>query len=171
MKKIILYILPLLFLIGCNSKTAEEYKAEAEASLKKNDVAKAISSYQNLVDEFPESESACEALYEIATLYQNKLVKDISPVQSMEKAAGNFRLVQERFPKNEKAPVALFMAAYINANELHKFQEATELYNLFLKKYPEHELAASAKQELEIMGLSPDDVLKQKTASGLNGAE
>jgi len=59
------------------------------------------------------------------------------------------------------------MAAYIKANELKKYQEATDLYTLFLKKYPKHELAASAAQELEIMGMSPDEILKQKTAAGI----
>ncbi len=167
MKKIFLLLLPALFIIGCASDSAEKYKAAAEESLVKNDIPQAVKVYENLINEFPDHEYTREALYKVAELYQNKLVPGVDPMQSFEKASDYFKLVEERFPSSEKAPVALFMAAYIKANELKNYRQATELYNLFLKKYPKHELAPSASQELEIMGRSPDEVLKEKTASGV----
>jgi TolA-binding protein len=167
MKKLFLFLLTSLLLAGCSNKTAEEYKNSAEAHLKNNDIVNAVEAYEHLVNEYPRSEYTTEALYQLGELYQSKMPADMPASQSMEKAAESYRKLQEKYPKDHRAPMALFMAAYIKANELHKYQEATELYNLFLKKYPEHELASSAAQELEIMGLSPDEVLQKKTAAGI----
>jgi TolA-binding protein len=167
MKRLFLFVISAFLLIGCSSKTAEEYKNTAEEHLKNNDITLAVETYENLIKEHPDSEFATEAMYKLGSLYQNKMLTDMSPSQSLEKAADTFKKLQENYPKDSRAPMALFMAAYIKANELRKYQEATELYNLFLKKYPKHELASSAAQELEIMGLSPEDVLKQKTAAEL----
>jgi TolA-binding protein len=167
MKKLFLLLISGLFLIGCSSKTAEEYKNTAEEHLQNNNIVQAVEAYENLVREYPRSEYTSEALYKLGSLYQSKMISDMTPAQSLEKAADTFRLLQEKHPKDSRAPMALFMAAYIKANELNNYQEATELYNLFLKKYPKHELASSAAQELEIMGLSPDEVLEKKTAAGL----
>ena len=38
-------------------------------------------------------------------------------------------------------------------------------YNLFLEKYPSHPLAVSAKEELNNMGLTPEEILKQNEAA------
>jgi hypothetical protein len=54
------------------------------------------------------------------------------------------------------------MSGFIEANNLHQFDEATKTYRIFLEKYPDHELAESAKQELNTMGQAPDEILKQK---------
>jgi TolA-binding protein len=167
MKKLFLLILPGLLLIGCSTKTAEEYKNSAEEHLSNNNLVQAVEAYENLVKEYPNSEYTTEALYKLGSLYQTKMLSDLPASQSLEKAADTFKMLYEKHPKDSRAPMALFMAAYIKANELHKYQEATELYNIFLKKYPQHDLASSAAQELEIMGLSPDEVLKQKTAADL----
>jgi hypothetical protein len=35
---------------------------------------------------------------------------------------------------------------------------------LFIEKYPDHELAASAKEELENMGLTPEEILQKNLA-------
>jgi TolA-binding protein len=167
MKKLILFLLPGLFLIGCSSHTAEEYKNSAEEHLKNNNVVLAVEAYETLLKEYPDSEFSSEALYKLGSLYQSKMVTDLSSVQSMEKAAESYKILQQKYPDDTRAPLALFMSAYIKANELQKYQEATELYNLFLQKYPSHELVSSASRELEIMGLSPDEVLKQQTAAEL----
>jgi TolA-binding protein len=161
MKVLFLLVLPVLF-SGCSSKTADEYKQQAEENIKNNKLSEAVSVYEDLINDHPRSDEAKEAFFELALIYQHNKLKELTPLKSQEKAAETFRLFQEKFPRHEKAPLALFMAAYINANELGKYQQATELYNSFLKKYPDHELAVSAQQELDIMGIDPDEVLKNK---------
>ena len=57
------------------------------------------------------------------------------------------------FPKNN--------ITVLYADDLMKYDEATSSYNLFLEKYPSHPLAVSAKEELDNMGLSPEEILKR----------
>jgi TolA-binding protein len=52
----------------------------------------------------------------------------------------------------------LFLKAYIYENLLKDFEKAKSAYNEFLQKYPDHELAASAKAAIDNMGI-PLDVL------------
>jgi hypothetical protein len=42
-----------------------------------------------------------------------------------------------------------------------KFDEATKSYKLFLEKYPNDPLAVSAKEELDNMGIPPEEILKR----------
>lgn len=162
MRILLLLLIPVLFLIGCSSKDDADYKAEAEEHIKKGNAAEAITAYENLVKEFPKSEQAPEAISQIASLYQNKLVKNLSQKESMEKAAETFRRVYEKYPNSKQAPKSLFMSGFILANELKKYDNATETYKVFLSKYPNHELAKAAKDELETMGLTPEEIINRK---------
>jgi len=56
------------------------------------------------------------------------------------------------------------MAGFILANDLNMYNEATEAYNLFMETFPKHELAASAKEELDNMGLTPEEILQKNIA-------
>ena len=58
------------------------------------------------------------------------------------------------------------MAGFVEANNLYNFSEATKTYQLFLDKYPTHQLALSAKEELNNMGRSPEDILSGKNKKG-----
>lgn len=170
MKSFLLLLIPLLILTGCSSKKDTDFKTEAEEHITKGNIAEAINSYENLVKEFPKSNLAPEAIYQIASLYQNRLVKNLSVKESLEKAAGTFRRLYDKYPASKEAPKSLFMSGFILANELKKFNQATETYNTFLSKYPKHELAIAAKQELENMGLSPEEIINKKKTPTLSGS-
>ncbi len=148
---------------GCSSKSADDYMKTAQENVKQKNISEAINNYESVVREFPDSPQAPDALFQIATLYQNKMVKNISDVESYKKAEETFRQVYNKYPEDKKAPMALFLSGFILANDLKNFQSATNTYNLFLEKFPNHELASSAKEELSNMGLSPDQILKKKT--------
>lgn len=151
-----------IILSGCSSKSSDDYMKAAHESMMKKNISEAVTDYESVVKEFPNSADAPEALFQIATLYQNKMVKNLSDKDSYTKAADTFREVFDKYPNSEKAPTALFLSGFILANNLMNFESATSTYNLFLEKYPKHELAASARVELDNMGLSPDQIL-QKT--------
>ena len=163
MKTIIITLsLFLLVLAGCgDNKTAVELLTEGEKYTSEENLPEAVLSYETLIKDYPEDELAPEAIIRLATIYQNKLVKNISENESLLKSLELFKSVFEKYPLSEQAPMGLFMAGFVQANELHDFDGATETYNLFLKDFPEHELAASAKEELDNMGLSPEEVLQK----------
>ena len=65
------------------------------------------------------------------------------------------------FPTYSKASSALFMSAFTIDQTLKKPQEAKELYQLMIDKYPDDELADDAKFMLENMGKNNSELLKQ----------
>jgi hypothetical protein len=54
------------------------------------------------------------------------------------------------------------MSGFILANDLKSYNEATASFSLFLQKFPNNELASSAREELENMGLTPEEILQKK---------
>ena len=88
--------------------------------------------------------SSEEEYLRVATDHFNK--------EEYEKAIENYKAILNHYPDGTKAANATFMIAYTYANHVKQFDEAKKYYNLFLEKYPEHELASSAKYELEVMG-------------------
>ena len=165
MKAVFLFLITLIIFSGCSSKTDKEYLQSAEKDVQGNNISDAVESYQSLVDKYPKSDLAPEALYQMAAFYQNNLVKNLTKKESLEKSVTIYRSVYDKYPQSKKAPLALFMSGFILANELNNYEEASKTYNLFLEKFPNHELATSAKEELKHLGLSPDEILKEKTTT------
>jgi TolA-binding protein len=159
--------MPLLLLTGCTKKTDDFYINEAAKALSNNDYPDAISAYDKLANDFPNSPKAPYALFQTATFYQNKLVKqdNLSDTQSFENAVQRFRKVFDKFPNDRLASRALFMSGFIQANDLKQYPQATATFNLFLQKYPDNELATSAKEELNNMGLSPEEIIQRNQSS------
>lgn len=162
MKSIFITFILSLLIIGCSKTTDKEYMKQAAESTKENKISKAVQDYENLVKEYPNSKLAPQALRELAALYQNKMVKGIGTIESLNKAAQIYKSVFDKYPKSELAPPSLFMAGFIQANDLKHYDRATALYKTFLEKYPKHQLAQSATEELKYMGLSPEQILEKK---------
>ena len=167
MKSALSLILVAFIFISCSSKKSdEELFNEAKTNTEDGKIPEAVASYEELLKEYPDSKTAPEALTNIAAIYQNKLVKNISETESLVEAAKFFRQIYDDYPESEFAPMGLFMAGFVLANELNMYNEATENYNLFMETFPDHELAASAKEELDNMGLTPEEILQKNIARG-----
>lgn len=72
---------------------------------------------------------------------------------------GNYQAILRRFPESTHAPQAQFMVGFIQADELKDYPAAREAFKAFLEKFPDDELAASARWMLENMD-KPDPDLK-----------
>ncbi len=155
----------LFFLIGCGeNKSVDELMTEANTNLNKNKIPEAVLLFEEIMEEYPESDKAPEVISQLASIYQNKMLKSVSETESLEKAVSLFRKIYDDYPESSQAPTGLFMSGFVLANELNYYDKATETYNLFLEKYPTHELASSAKEEVENMGLSPEEILRKNLA-------
>lgn len=155
----------LFTLIGCGeNKSVDELMTEANTNLNKNKIPEAVLLFEEIMEEYPESDKAPEVISQLASIYQNKMLKSVSETESLEKAVSLFRKIYDDYPESSQAPTGLFMSGFVLANELNYYDKATETYNLFLEKYPTHELASSAKEEVENMGLSPEEILKKNLA-------
>jgi TolA-binding protein len=165
MKSALSIILVAVVFISCNSKKSdEELFNEGKTNTEEGKIPNAVVSYEELLKEYPDSKAAPEVLTSLASIYQNKLVKNISETESLQEAAKLFRQIYDDYPESEFAAMGLFMAGFVLANDLNMYNEATETYNLFMENFPEHELAASAKEELDNMGLTPEEILQKNIA-------
>ena len=164
MKKIFSLFI-ILILIGCGAKkSVDELMTEANTNLNENKIPEAVLLFEEIVDEHPDSDKAPEVLSQLASIYQNKMLKNLSDNESLKKSVTLFRKIYEDYPESNFAPTGLFMSGFVLANELNNYEQATETYNLFLDKFPNHDLATSAKEEVENMGLSPEEILKKNLA-------
>jgi len=154
------FLLLIILFVGC-SKSEQTYWDEAINNQKAGKYKEAVASYQALAESYPQSEKAVKALFEVAKIYQVKMLKDVEPKQSMLKAIEFYNKIYAAYPSTPEAPKALFMKGFIESNELQNYDAAKKTYNLFLQKYPADEMAASARAELETIGLSPEEILRR----------
>lgn len=152
-------LLFLLILVAC-SKNYEKNIAEADKLIEQRDFKKAVELLKEAASSNDENISSV-ALRKLGVIYQQNNLPEVDYNESQKIAKQYFYQVFEKFPKSPEAPKSLFMSAYILANELKEFDKATKQYNMFLENYPNDELAASAKIELENIGLSPEEILKK----------
>ena len=161
-----IFILVFLF-AGCSKISDKEYMDKATISLKQNDITDAVDAYKSLIEEYPESKLAPDALEKLAAIYQNNQVKNLSQIESLKEASKLYRKLYDKYPKSEHAAKALFMSGYILANDPVKdYNEATKTYKLFLEKFPDSELADDAKEEIKNMGRPPEEILRKTTITG-----
>lgn len=164
MKSKIAFLILLIF-FGCSSnKSDKELFDGAQMDLKEQKFPEAVTAFDELINDYPESELAPEALSQLASIYQNKQIKSLSDKENLEKAIQLFKKLHDDYPESDYAPSGLFMAGFIYANELHNYEAASAIYKQFLTEYPDDELAASAQAELDNMGLSPEQILSKKLA-------
>ena len=71
-----------------------------------------------------------------------------------------FGRFKAQYPNLKKAPHCLFLEGFIYETILKDLVKAKEKYLEFLEKYPNHELAKDAKASIELLGKSPEDVIK-----------
>jgi len=164
--KLFTLLLIALVFAGCSKKSDEYYMEQARSAAEKNNISESVIAYQNLLKEYPESSKAPNALFQLATLYQNKMVNgdSLSDTQSLEKAVTLFRSIYDNYRESNLAPKALFMSGFIQANNLKQYPEATSTFNLFLQKFPSNDLASSAHEELNNMGLTPEQIIQNKVS-------
>jgi TolA-binding protein len=165
--KTVFYFISILTLLlySCGSKKSpEELMTEASTFTQEKKFPESVNAYETIINDFPDDSLAPEATFNLATLYQNKSVKNLTEEESLWKAVELFQSIHKKYPNSSKAPMGLFMSGFILANELKDYNSATDVYNLFLKEYPDNELATSTKEELDNMGLTPEEILQKKIA-------
>jgi len=150
-------------LFSCSKFTDKEIMESGKKSISDGKYQQAIDQFKDLVDNYPESDLAKDAIFEIGKLYHGKALKDIPDKESLEMGITYYRKLVDSYPESEEAPKALFMIAYIQANELNQVESAKKTYRLFLDKYTDNSMAPSAKVELDNAGVDAEEFLKKQT--------
>jgi tetratricopeptide (TPR) repeat protein len=81
-------------------------------------------------------------------------------MRTMPKAMSIYDWILEDYPTYEKTPTVMFIKGFIMEQDFKKIEEAKALYTQFLERFPEHQMASSAKFLLDNLGKSEEDILK-----------
>jgi len=153
----------VLFSACSSHKDQELFNSAAEKSKAKN-YSEALKDYQMIINEYSSSEKVSESIFAVAAMYHMYQIPNVPKEESLKKAVEYYQKLYQQFPQDERAPKSLFMSGFILANELKNIDAAKSAYQQFLNKYPKHELAGSAKNELDNLGKTPEQILQEKTA-------
>ena len=105
-----------------------------------------------LVEMFPGSSLADDALFMLGQIAQNR--------GRHEEAIARYQDLLKRYPQSEHAYKAQFMIGFIYSEDLHDYAMARKAFEKLLEKYPDCDLAPSAKWMLENMGKPLESVFK-----------
>jgi outer membrane assembly lipoprotein YfiO len=159
MRILIFVFVIFLTITGCAKKSDSQLYTEGKEAEVRKDFLSASESYEEVLDRYKTSPYAESSLSRLAFLYNND-IKDKT------KALEAYKKFYQMFPASDQAPTMLFLSAFIYNNEFNNepamLDSARRFYQLFLEKYPDHELASSAKFELENLGKSPDELIRKQ---------
>ncbi len=75
-------------------------------------------------------------------------------------AINYWQMLIEKYPDYKRAPDALFLQAFTYENDVKDLDKAKNLYETFLKKYPNHSFAANIPVIIENLGKSPEELIE-----------
>jgi outer membrane protein assembly factor BamD (BamD/ComL family) len=143
----------LVFAAGCSKQKESDLMSQAMKLAQGKKYDEAMKLYQQVADEYPDSRSAPMALYAKALIQLNDL-------KAPEEAIKTFTIVVEKYANSEFAHKSLFMTGFVEANTLRRLAKAKEHYKAYLTKYRDSSMAETARFELDHLGMSPEEVLK-----------
>lgn len=137
---------------SCGQLSDEELWIRAEASKKNGNWDSTLHVCNRIIDEFPDGAYAGWARFGVAESYRFKNMP--------REALDNYKLFYALHPNMQPSAVSLFLIASIYHNNFLRSDSAVYYYQRFLQRYPNHDLAATAKIELETVRQHPPELLK-----------
>jgi TolA-binding protein len=98
-------------------------------------------SFMKIITDFPETQTAGDAQFYLAEVYEEKL-------DNPNEAAANYRLLIETYPKNANAVEALKRVAELHEDQ-DAYEEAISTYYQIFELYPNHQYTPEALLEIE----------------------
>ena len=112
-----------------------------------------ISQYGSFIQQFPNDSAVPSYLFKQGEL--------CIVVKNGKKAAACFSKIVNDFPNSLKLPYALYMCGFVNDDLLNDDATARTYYELLIKKFPRHELCASAKGAMQNLGKSDEQLIRE----------
>ena len=112
-----------------------------------------VAAYCRYVDKNPKSEMSETYLFKAVDVSMN--LPDVDKT---------FEIIDKflaMYPDNERAPQVLFTKALIYDDNLRDYKNARKYYELFVEKYPDHELVRDAEASLRNLGKTPEQLIME----------
>lgn len=146
--------------VSMESVSAEVKAAEAKLYTKENATAfnkesalATLAAYEKFITNFPQDPKTPEYLFKGAEIHRS--------LRAFDKAVSNYQTIWTKYKDYEKAPHSLFLLGFSYENDFKNTAKAKELYETFLKEYPEHELADDVQFSLNNIGVPAEEILKK----------
>jgi TolA-binding protein len=153
-------IIAIFLFSYCTSQSGKDLKEitanEKKLSTNRQDAKVAATldeSYKTYMLRYPKDTNIPRMLFEDAQL-------NVYPLSKTDVALKQLEELYKNHPESRYAPNALFKAAYLN-EKAKRYEIAKGQYQLFVKTYPNHDLAPQAKELAEMTGLSEEEQFKQ----------
>lgn len=143
-----------------------DYELSPKYSLDQEFTHKAIRSFQQFLEEYPNSELVPEAsqkLHELRTKLAKKEYENGKIYYKMDDYEATivyFQSVIDTYYDTKFAPQAVFGKAK-SLYKLNRLDEAEELFQTFIEKYPKNKLVSKAKKELEAISQKKKEQLNE----------
>lgn len=147
-----MFILLACVMASCGQLSDEELWSRAEASKNTGNWDSTLQVCNRILEEYPDGAYAGWARFGIAESYRFKNMP--------REALDNYKLFYEQHPNMQPSAVSLFLIASIYHNNILRSDSAIYYYQRFLQRYPNHDLAPTAKIELEMVRQHPPELLK-----------
>lgn len=180
MKKFFPFVFGAFTLVACNqeAKKAAEQEAVAEQAIAKENAELAtlekIDSTIAMMDSL-DKKVGWEAFAAFRSFARKNPNHRLAPTYKMKAAdiarnipgkslmaVEEYSEIYRNYPKDTLAPVAQFMIGFTFDQVLHDRERATLAYNAFIDAWPEHPLAAQARDLVVILQTEPTDLEQVK---------
>jgi TolA-binding protein len=111
-----------------------------------------VQAYIAYTESHKDSPEAADYLYSAADLSLN--------IGKSQQSLDLYNRIIYQYPDYKKAPECLFLVGYIYENYFEQYGKAKEIYEDFIKKYPNHDFADDARISIENMGKSPEELIR-----------
>ncbi len=82
-------------------------------------------------------------------------------IKATNKALFYFNKLQNNFPDYKNTPYSVFLQAFLYESQMNDTAKAREYYNLFISKYPNHNLVKDAKASINMLGKDLNEIIKE----------
>ena len=160
---IVLSITTMLFVSACSKKDSVSVgtlMAAADTLRQDHKYSEAIGVLEEIPTKFPEDTSGTIKAWVTAA--------DIcgGDLQNFAKSIEYHEKIMNRFPEDPQSPKSLLIVALTYEQQLQDTEKARHLYEEFLKKYPNHEIAESVRANLALLDLSEEELNKRLESAG-----
>lgn len=123
----------------------DEFGLNKDNALKFVDVAEAYA-FAN-----PNTDQSAQYLYKAAEVSRS--------IRTFPKTLTIYDWLIKDYPNYEKTPTVVFLKGFLLDNELKNLDLAKQSYEMFIARYPQHELASHVKFLIENLGKSDEEIL------------
>ncbi|MBN2745285.1 MAG: tetratricopeptide repeat protein [Bacteroidales bacterium] len=112
-----------------------------------------IDLYTDFIANFPSDTLSPKYLFKIGEIQMN-IGENQLAINSLDSLIHNYPLV-------DLVPQAIYLQGFIWEDRIHSTEKAKIAFESLIERFPDHELSENAKLYIQVLGKSPEDLIKE----------